>query len=1160
MRITTVAVPLVFSSLALAQPLSAQDYDLSWSPGAEVSSISVSIEATQSFPVEQVAVGGQAYSTLAIRHGREIREKGFPALNQILFTLQVQEPVDLEVVVTDLEFDEHILAAPWIPSKGVLYRSQDPASVPLSISAMSLVDQDYPFGFKGFVRSGEHFRIRHVRGYQFGVAPIMVNTVQGRAKVLKRLSLELRPRAANAQVTNRAPEPPTILRENISLYQAIFPNFEWPYEISDGEGDILVVHTARDASAIQAYVNHKQKLGFNVTTEQVATGTEVRSLIQNAYANNNNLLYVLNVGDWADIKCETNSGGSPEDSELGMVAGSDNFVDIAVGRLSAESADHVTTQVDKIITYEQNLNDPFWTGTLGIGSSEGSGSGDDDEKDSDHIDIIIENKLVPNGWTSTHKEYAPGASASGVASAVNAGVHVVNYCGHGNASSWSTTGFSSSHVNNLSNGTKMPILFSVACLNGTYHRGTCFAEAWMRKKNGGAVATLMATISQPWVPPMIGQDYLNDLLSGGYDYSANPGSGTTTDHGKIRLGSLIFNAFNLWYSESSSSSDLDTIKTWVLFGDPALQINPSDNEPTADFAYVVTDLTVSFTDTSTDNGSITAWSWSFGDGATSTAQHPAHNYANADTYSVTLEVTDNDGLTGTTTKSINVGPQPPEANFSFAVDGLTMTFQDQSSDNGTITAWDWSYGDGHTATNQNPTHTYAGDGTYNVTLEVTDNDGLTDSVTKAVTVSDVVDYCASQSQNYDEEWIVNVEVGSFSYASGQSPYSDFTAQIIDLDLSQTYAVAITPDFNGGSWTEYFRVWIDYNRNGDFSDTGEEVFAASAQSAVSGEFTVPTAATDKLTRMRVSMKYDSAPDPCETFSYGEVEDYSVRFGAGGNVPPTIEITSPTDGTQFNAGDDVVIDATASDPDGSVARVEFYAGSTKLGQDATSPYTYTWTNVAAGSYSLTAVAIDDQNASTTAAAVGILVSSGGCTTLYATDFEADAGGWAHSTADSTCTTGDWGVGDPDYVSSSGVVTQLEDDHTEVPGTNALFTEPNSGGAGTNDVDGGVCTAYSPTIDASGYASVQLSLWYYHGQRDQGDDSSGDYFRIDLSRDGGATYAASLVTIGDVTHNAQWSEISVLVDDPGQLKLRVQAADGSGPGDLVEGGIDDVVICVP
>ena len=86
------------------------------------------------------------------------------------------------------------------------------------------------------------------------------------------------------------------------------------------------------------------------------------------------------------------------------------------------------------------------------------------------------------------------------------------------------------------------------------------------------MAAVMSTISQPWDPPMRGQDYMNDLLTGGYDYDANPGEGINTDHGKARLGSIVFNAFNLQIAEAGSG-DVETTQTWILFGDGSLLVS-----------------------------------------------------------------------------------------------------------------------------------------------------------------------------------------------------------------------------------------------------------------------------------------------------------------------------------------------------------------------------------------------------------------------------------------------------------------------------------------------------------------------------------------------------------------------------------------------------------
>jgi len=91
----------------------------------------------------------------------------------------------------------------------------------------------------------------------------------------------------------------------------------------------------------------------------------------------------------------------------------------------------------------------------------------------------------------------------------------------------------------------------------------------------------------------------------------------------------------------------------------------------------------------------------------------------------------------------------------------------------------------------------------------------------------------------------------------------------------------------------------------------------------------------------------------------------------NVPPTIALTSPVNGATFIAPATVSLAATASDSDGTVSRVEFYRGPTLIGTDTGSPYSFSWTNVAQGTYTLTARAYDDDNAQTTSVAATIVV---------------------------------------------------------------------------------------------------------------------------------------------------------------------------------------------
>ncbi len=179
------------------------------------------------------------------------------------------------------------------------------------------------------------------------------------------------------------------------------------------------------------------------------------------------------------------------------------------------------------------------------------------------------------------------------------------------------------------------------------------------------------------------------------------------------------------------------------------------------------------------------------------------------------------------------------------------------------------------------------------------------------------------------------------------------------------------------------------------------------------------------------------------------------------------------------------------------------------------------------------------------------------LYFTDFEPGDGGWTQDPAH-TATTGAFVRIDP-----NPTTFQPGDDTTPAPGVNAWITGQNSD-VGTDDVDNGVSATRSPVIDLSGQARARLVLSYFHGQRDQGDDPTGDYFRIQLSNDGGATYPANLVAIGDVTTTPEWHALDVNLETSlpltATMRIRVLAADTAPANDIVEGGIDDVAILEP
>ncbi|PYV36664.1 MAG: hypothetical protein DMG06_30245 [Acidobacteria bacterium] len=99
--------------------------------------------------------------------------------------------------------------------------------------------------------------------------------------------------------------------------------------------------------------------------------------------------------------------------------------------------------------------------------------------------------------------------------------------------------------------------------------------------------------------------------------------------------------------------------------------------------------------------------------------------------------------------------------------------------------------------------------------------------------------------------------------------------------------------------------------------------------------------------------------------------TITVSAAGNKPPAVTLTSPVNGATFAAPATISITASASDSDGTVSKVDFYSGSTLLGTDTASPYSFTWSNVKSGVYTFTAKATDNVGASTSSSAVTITV---------------------------------------------------------------------------------------------------------------------------------------------------------------------------------------------
>ncbi len=152
------------------------------------------------------------------------------------------------------------------------------------------------------------------------------------------------------------------------------------------------------------------------------------------------------------------------------------------------------------------------------------------------------------------------------------------------------------------------------------------------------------------------------------------------------------------------------------------------------------------------------------------------------------------------------------------------------------------------------------------------------------TTAAAVAYCASKGNSVADEWIGAVRLARstttiFSNTSGANAgYGNFTATAYTVGLGNALTITITPAWKATKYNEGYSVWIDYNRDGDFADAGEQVTsqAITQVTPITKSFTVPATASLGTTRMRVSMKYNGVPTACEAISYGEVEDYTLNI--------------------------------------------------------------------------------------------------------------------------------------------------------------------------------------------------------------------------------------------------------------------------------------------
>jgi len=158
-----------------------------------------------------------------------------------------------------------------------------------------------------------------------------------------------------------------------------------------------------------------------------------------------------------------------------------------------------------------------------------------------------------------------------------------------------------------------------------------------------------------------------------------------------------------------------------------------------------------------------------------------------------------------------------------------------------------------------------------------------------------INYCGANGRNTQYEWIEAVEIAGQVFNSGDNEgYGDFSETIIEAPIGGTLALAFTPGFGFFEYHENWQVWVDFNKDGDFEEEGEAVFLASGNDRLVGTIGIPSNATAGNVRMRIAMKWGELVGPCESFSWGEVEDYTLLLQSTSNIGERQELVSFTTG--------------------------------------------------------------------------------------------------------------------------------------------------------------------------------------------------------------------------------------------------------------------------
>ena len=571
----------------------------------------------------------EVFQQLSIKDFSHIQEVGRPAMPAHIDLVAIPEGADYELVIS------HDVAL--VRSGFQIYPALQPARDTEGAPEPEFeIDRDFyktnalypsePVTIKGIIK------IRGLRYAMVQISPIQYNPSTGQIFMHENLNFELRFSGANrfidcsqhskhalSVLSNFPINGQSIKKEE----QKYFINNALPLTTGNSKNYIIITH-ANFLAAADSLAKWKRQMGYTVevVSQSSWTTAQVRNAVHSRYANwTPKPDYMVIIGDHQFVPAEmftTPSYNDPFGSDLYYVCmdGTGDYVpDMAKGRISANSTADALLQVSKMINYERNpISDTsFYQNGLNCAQYQDDNTDGYADRRFAHTSEDVRNYTMSQGYNVQRIYYASSSvtpmhfnngyysngqsipavlkksngflwngNSTNIKNAINAGKFYVFHRDHGYAGGggWAHPYFVNSKINLLTNGDKLPVVFSINCHTGEFTLNSCFAETFMRKSNGGSVGVIAASYysysgyndglsigmidaiwSNPGLVPVFGSGGIsNPNVTAHSDIVT---MGDVVNHGLIR-------EIQTW--GGSNTSIRYTHELFHYFGDPAMRI------------------------------------------------------------------------------------------------------------------------------------------------------------------------------------------------------------------------------------------------------------------------------------------------------------------------------------------------------------------------------------------------------------------------------------------------------------------------------------------------------------------------------------------------------------------------------------------------------------